>query len=82
MTLIPDAKTKDYFELDKDNKIISALPSITNADVTMQSLMNGSLDDVDMQSTFKETGILLRLILIQTKDLTLLKIMLKLMVFG
>ena len=56
MTLIPDAKTKDYFELDKDNKIISALPSITNADVTIQSLMNGSLDDIDMQSTFKETG--------------------------
>lgn len=56
LTLIPDAKTKDYFELDKDNKITSALPSITNADVTIQSLMNGSLNDVDMQSTFKETG--------------------------
>tara|TARA_R100000654_G_scaffold69211_1_gene98660 strand:- start:277 stop:2217 length:1941 start_codon:yes stop_codon:yes gene_type:complete len=56
LTLIPDAKTKDYFVLDKDNKITSALPSITNADVTIQSLMNGSLDDVDMQSTFKETG--------------------------
>ena len=56
LTLIPDAKTKDYFVLDKDNKITSALPSITNADVTIQSLMNGSLDDITMQGTFKETG--------------------------
>lgn len=56
LTLIPDAETKNYFELDKDNKITSAKTPIINADVTIQSLINNSLDDVTMNETFAVTG--------------------------
>ena len=56
LTLIPDAETKNYFELDKDNKITSAKTPIINADVTIQSLINNSLNDVTMNETFAVTG--------------------------
>ena len=56
LTLIPDAETKNYFELDKDNKITSAKTPIINADVTIQSLINNSLNDVTMNDTFAVTG--------------------------
>jgi hypothetical protein len=56
LTLIPNAETKNYFELDKDNKITSAKTPIINADVTIQSLINNSLDDVTMNETFSVTG--------------------------
>ena len=56
LTLIPDAETKNYFELDKDNKITSAKTPIINADVTIQSLINNSLNDVTMNETFSVTG--------------------------
>jgi hypothetical protein len=56
LTLIPDAETKNYFELDKDNKITSAKTPIINADVTIQSLINNSLSDVTMNETFAVTG--------------------------
>jgi hypothetical protein len=56
LTLIPDAETKNYFELDKDNKITSAKTPIINADITIQSLINNSLDDVTMNETFAVTG--------------------------
>jgi len=56
LTLIPDAETKNYFELDKDNKITSAKTPIINADITIQSLINNSLNDVTMNETFAVTG--------------------------
>jgi len=56
LTLIPNAETKNYFELDKDNKITSAKSPIINADITIQSLINNSLDDITMKDTFNVTG--------------------------
>ena len=56
LTVIPNAKVKDFFEVDKDNNTITAKPSIINADVTIQSLMNNSLDDLNVQSEYKKTG--------------------------
>jgi hypothetical protein len=55
LTLIPNAKTKDFFEIDKD-KNMTAKSSIINADVTIQSLINNSLDDVNVNDTFAVTG--------------------------
>ena len=54
LTLIPDAKTKDFFEVTKDGLI--AKESIINADVTIQSLISNSLEDLDVTDTFKVTG--------------------------
>ena len=49
-------------------QITSALPSITNADAIIQSLMNGSLDDIICKVHLKkQVKILLKLILIQIK---------------
>ena len=42
--------------VDKDNNTITAKPAIINADVTIQSLMNNSLDDLNVQSEYKKTG--------------------------
>ena len=59
LTLIPNAKAKDYFEVESTgpNKgSLSAKSSIINADVTIQSLINNSLDDVTLNDTFKITG--------------------------
>ena len=56
LTLIPDAETKNYFQLDKDNKITSAKTPIINADITIQSLINNSLNDITMNETFSVTG--------------------------
>ena len=56
LTLIPNAETENYFELDKDQKITKAKTPIINADVTIQSLINNSLNDVTMNETFAVTG--------------------------
>ena len=56
LILVPNAQTKDYFELDKDNKIISAKTAIVNADNSIQSLMTNSLNDVTQEDLFKQTG--------------------------
>mgnify|MGYP003133981151 CR=1 FL=1 len=56
LILVPNAQTEDYFNLDKDNKIISAKTPIVNADNTIQSLMTNSLDDVNQTDLFKQTG--------------------------
>ena len=56
LILVPNAQTKDYFELDKDNKIISAKTAIVNADNSIQSLMTNSLNDVNQTDLFKQTG--------------------------
>ena len=56
LTLIPNAETENYFELDKDQKITKAKTPIINADVTIQSLINNSLNDVTMNETFAITG--------------------------
>jgi hypothetical protein len=55
LTLIPNAKTKDYFEKDKEGTL-TAKSAIINADVTVQSLINGSLDDANVNDTFAITG--------------------------
>ena len=39
LTLIPNAETENYFELDKDQKITKAKTPIINADVTIQDLL-------------------------------------------
>ena len=55
LTLIPGAKTKDYFEKDKEGTL-TAKSAIINADITVQSLINGSLDDANVNNTFAITG--------------------------
>jgi len=55
LTLIPNAKTKDYFEKDNEGTL-TAKPAIINADITIQSLINGSLDDANVNDTFAITG--------------------------
>ena len=54
LTLIPDAVTKDFFEVTKDGLI--AKESIINADVTIQALVSNSLEDLNVTDTFKSTG--------------------------
>ena len=54
LTLIPESKTKDYFEITKDGLI--AKESIINADVTIQALISNSLEDLNVTDTFKTTG--------------------------
>ena len=56
LILVPNSQTKDYFEIDKDNKIISAKTAIVNADNSIQSLMTNSLKDVNQTDLFKQTG--------------------------
>jgi len=56
LTVIPGSKVKDFFIVDKDNNTITAKPAIINADVTIQSLMNNSLDDLTVESEYKKTG--------------------------
>lgn len=56
LILVPNSQTEDYFNLDTDNKIISAKTPIVNADNTIQSLMTNSLKDVNQTDLFKQTG--------------------------
>jgi hypothetical protein len=56
LTLIPNAKTEDYFEKSDKDGSLTAKSAIINADVTVQSLINGSLDDANVNDTFAITG--------------------------
>ncbi len=55
LTLIPNPETKNFFEKDKEGTL-TAKPVIINADKTIQSLINGSLDDANVNDTFAITG--------------------------
>ena len=54
LTLMPDAKTKDFFEITKEGLI--AKESIINADVTIQALISNSIEDLNVIDTYKSTG--------------------------
>jgi hypothetical protein len=56
LTLIPNAKTEDYFEKSDKDGSLTAKSAIINADITVQSLINGSLDDANVNDTFAITG--------------------------
>ena len=56
LTLIPNAKTEDYFEKSDKDGSLTAKSAIINADVTVQSLINGSLEDANVDDTFAITG--------------------------
>ena len=56
LTLIPGAKTEDYFEKSDKDGSLTAKSAIIHADKTVQSLINGSLDDANVNDTFAITG--------------------------
>ncbi len=55
LTLLPNKKSKDYFDIDKDGTM-TAKSSIINADVTIQKLLMNSLDDITLENTYQQTG--------------------------
>ena len=56
LTLVPNAKTKDFFTVDKKDGTLIAKPAIINADVTIQALMNNSLKDENVNDTYTITN--------------------------
>ena len=55
LTLIPNADQDNFFKEDNDGTL-KAKTVIINADITIQSLINGSLDDANVNDTFAITG--------------------------
>ena len=57
MTLVPDGQEQDYFNIDtKTNTVTSAKTPIINFDESFQSLLKGSINDINETDTFKITG--------------------------
>ena len=55
LTFIPKSEKDKYFTEDNDGNL-KAKTAIINADVTIQSLIKNSLEDVTLINTFKVTG--------------------------
>ena len=55
LSVIPGSKMKDFFNVDKDKNLI-AKESMINADITIQSLLTNSLNDITVEDTFATTG--------------------------
>ncbi|QGZ17921.1 hypothetical protein HTVC103P_gp53 [Pelagibacter phage HTVC103P] len=57
MMLVPDGQTKDYFNIDtKTKEVTSAKIPVINFDDTFQSILKGSINDINEIDTFKITG--------------------------
>ena len=56
LTLIPKTKHKDFYTVDSQSGALIAKPSIINADITIQALMNNSLKDVNVNDIYKTTN--------------------------
>ena len=56
LTLIPKTKHKDFYTVDAKNGTLIAKPSIINADITIQALMNNSLKDTNVNDTYTLTN--------------------------
>jgi len=55
LTFIPKSEKDKYFTEDKDGNL-KAKTAIINADVTIQSLIKNSLEDLNVEDTFATTG--------------------------
>jgi len=59
LTLIPNAKSKDYFDVETSGQnkgTLKAKSAIINADVTIKNLLTNSLKDITVENTFAQTG--------------------------
>ena len=56
LTLIPKTKHKDFYTVDSKSGTLIAKPSIINADITIQALMNNSLKDINVTDTYTITN--------------------------
>jgi hypothetical protein len=56
LTLIPKTKHKDFYTVDSKSGTLIAKPSIINADITIQALMNNSLKDINVNDTYTITN--------------------------
>jgi hypothetical protein len=56
LTLIPKTKHKDFYTVDGKSGTLIAKPSIINADITVQALMNNSLKDINVNDIYISTN--------------------------
>ena len=56
LTLIPNAKLKDYFSYDRQKETYTAKSSIVNADTHIQSLVKNSIKDLSVESLHTKAG--------------------------
>jgi len=56
LTLIPNAKIKDYFSYDAKKETYTAKPSIVNADSHIQSLIKNSINDLSVGALHTKAG--------------------------
>jgi hypothetical protein len=56
LTLIPNAKIKDYFSYDAKKETYTAKPSIVNADSHIQSLIKNSINDLSVEALHTKAG--------------------------
>ena len=56
LTLIPNAKIKDYFSYDAKKETYTAKPSIVNADSHIQSLVKNSINELSVEALHTKAG--------------------------